>query len=124
MNNQPPQGLERKNINEAIAEAQAKPIEFNPKERAIYVRNMVEKMGDYMDSGKTKEEIAVLEPDFAEKYKNLFDTLTEPGGYNKQSLKTMLALLDRMAEGELNQHQASVIIGQKLSDTYIKPSIE
>jgi hypothetical protein len=50
--------------------------------------------------------------------------VTQPGGYNKQSLKTMLVMLDRMGSGELSQHQASVIVGQRLADTYIKPSVE
>jgi len=123
MSNQPP-ALERKSINEAIAEAQARPLEYDPQVRARYVRDMVSTIGGHIESGKTKEEIAALEPDFSEKYKNLFDTLTQTGGYNKQNLTTMLALLDRMGQGELNQHQASVIVGQKLAEKYVNPSLK
>jgi len=123
MSNQPP-ALERKSIHEAIAEAQARPLEYDPRIRARYVRDMVSTIGGHIDSGKTKEEITVLETDFSEKYKNLFNTLTQTGGYNKQQLTTMLALLDRMGQGELNQHQASVIVGQKLAEKYVNPSLK
>ena len=120
MSNQPP-ALERKSINEAIAEAQARPLEYDPQVRVRYVKDMVSTVGGHVECGKTKEEIAALEPEFSEKYKNLFDTLTQAGGYNKQHLTTMLALLDRMGKGELNQHQASVIVGQKLAEKYVTP---
>ena len=119
-----PPALERKSINEAIAEAQARPLEYDPQVRVKYVRDMVSTVGGHIESGKTKEEIASLEPDFSEKYKNLFDTLTQTGGYNKQNLTTMLALLERMGQGELNQHQASVIVGQKLAEKYVNPSLK
>jgi hypothetical protein len=40
------------------------------------------------------------------------------------SFRTMLAMLDRMGSGDLTQHQASVIVGQRLHDTYIKPQLD
>jgi hypothetical protein len=49
--------------------------------------------------------------------------LTKPGGYDKKSLQVMLTMLDQMGTGNLTQHQASVIVGQKLADTYIKPNL-
>jgi hypothetical protein len=33
----------------------------------------------------------------------------------------MLAMLDHMANGKLNQHQASVVIGKALHKKYISP---
>ena len=118
-----PPALERKSINEAIAEAQARPLEYDPQVRVKYVRDMVSTIGGHIESGTTKEEIAAIEPEFSTNYKNLFDTLTQTGGYNKQNLTTMLALLERMGQGELNQHQASVIVGQKLAEKYVNPSL-
>ena len=35
----------------------------------------------------------------------------------------MLAMLDRMGEGNISQHQASVIIGKKLVDRYVTPQL-
>jgi hypothetical protein len=35
----------------------------------------------------------------------------------------MLAMLDRMGEGSLSQHQASIIVGKKLVDRYVTPQL-
>ena len=35
----------------------------------------------------------------------------------------MLAMLDRMGEGNISQHQASIIIGKKLVDKFINPEL-
>jgi hypothetical protein len=36
----------------------------------------------------------------------------------------MLAMLDRMGSGQLNQHEASVIVGQRVFDAFVKPMDE
>jgi hypothetical protein len=36
----------------------------------------------------------------------------------------MLAMLEKMGNSELDQNQASVIVGQRLHDVYIKPKME
>jgi hypothetical protein len=109
---------ERRNIREAVAEAQNAPVKFDPKSRAKYIRDTVKQIEEYQRDRLTVEEIKVRVPTFARDYKNLFEELTAPGGYNKQSLTTMLAMLDRMGSGDLTQHQASVIVGQRLAQTY------
>ena len=115
--------LDRRNTREAMEEAANRPLEFLPKERAQYVRDSIALVELYQAQGFTTEEIKEKVPTFVRDYKNLFDMITAPGGYNKQSLKTMLAMLDRMGTGELTQHQASIIVGQRLADTYIKPNL-
>jgi len=114
---------ERKNIREAIAEAESAPLGFLPKERALFVRSMVETIGNLVSQGKSISEITQLFPEFARDYKNLFEAITSPSGYDKQNLKVMLAMLDRMGNGQLTQHQASVIVGKKLADQYITPQV-
>jgi hypothetical protein len=114
---------ERKNIREAIAEAESAPLGFLPKERALFVRSMVDTITRLLDQGKSVDELQSLYPEFARDYKNLFEAITSPSGYDKQNLKVMLAMLDRMGNGQLSQHQASVIIGKKLADQYITPQI-
>jgi hypothetical protein len=45
---------------------------------------------------------------------------------NKEDLtpiRSMLAMLDKMGEGKLSQHQASVVIGKKLANDFITPII-
>lgn len=114
---------DRRTDAERMAEAANRPLDFQPKERAQYVRDSIDLVEKYQKDGFTTEEIKEKVPTFVRDYKNLFEMITQPGGYNKQSLKTMLAMLDRMGSGELTQHQASVIVGQRLADTYIKPNI-
>jgi hypothetical protein len=119
-----PGGMDRRSDAERMAEAASRPLDFQPKERAQYVRDSIALIEVYQQQGLTTEEIKEKVPTFVRDYKNLFEMVTQPGGYNKQSLKTMLAMLDKMGTGELTQHQASVIVGQRLADTYIKPSVE
>ena len=110
--------MERRNINEAVAEAEGRAQDFSPSERVVYVKTMIAHVEELQTKGKTLDEIKAEVPEFIEKYKNLFEMITQEGGYDKQNLKTMLVLLEKMDKG-LSQHQASVIIGKKLSDKYI-----
>lgn len=114
---------QRRNTREAMEEAANRPLDFEPKARAQYVRDMVKKVEEMMRENKTTEEIKADIPAFVRDYKNLFEMLTKPGGYDKKSLQVMLTMLDQMGTGNLTQHQASVIVGQKLADTYIKPNL-
>jgi hypothetical protein len=116
--------MDRRSDAERMAEAASRPLDFQPKERAQYVRDSITLIETYQQQGFTTEQIKEKVPTFVRDYKNLFEMVTQPGGYNKQSLKTMLGMLDRMGSGELTQHQASVIVGQRLADTYIKPSLD
>ncbi len=115
--------MERKNIRDAISEAESAPLGFLPKERAAFVRSMIATITSLREQGKSVDEIQQQFPEFAREYKNLFETVTSPSGYDKQNLKVMLAMLDRMGDGQLTQHQASVIIGKKLADQYITPAV-
>lgn len=114
--------MERRNIREAIHEAENKPLEFQPKERAQYIRDMVKAVEEYKTAGKSSVEIKALVPEFARDYSNLFEMVLKPG-YNKHTLKTMLSMLDRMGNGELTQHQASMVVGERLANTFIKPNL-
>ncbi len=115
--------MDRRSDAERMAEAANRPLDFQPKERARYVRDTIALIEQYQSEGFTTEQIKEKVPTFVQQYKNLFEMITMPGGYNKQSLKTMLVMLDKMGTGELTQHQASVIVGQRLADTYIKPNL-
>jgi len=115
--------MDRRSDAERMAEAANRPLDFLPKERAQYVRDTIALIEKYQSEQLTTEQIKAKVPTFVRDYKNLFEMITMPGGYNKQSLKTMLVMLDKMGSGELTQHQASVIVGQRLADTYIKPNL-
>jgi hypothetical protein len=57
------------------------------------------------------------------KFPALFKMLFKIDINNEASLRTMLAMLERMGTGDMTQDQASVIVGQRLYDTFIKPNI-
>jgi hypothetical protein len=105
-------------------EEPAVPIEPDvAKARATYVKAQVERVKAMKGAGKSAEEIKAEVSRFAEDYPALFKMLMSSENFNEASLKTMLALLERMGTGEMTQHQASVVVGQRLHDVYIKPKM-
>lgn len=107
-------------IQESIRDAESRPLDFPAKERAIYIRAMVERARDFLDAGRSIEDIKTLLPEFARDYPHLFETVTGPD-FDPSTLQTMLVMLDRMGGGSLNHHQASVIVGKRLAQKYIRP---
>lgn len=114
-------GVDKQSIEEATREAQAKPLEFNPKERAAHIRQMLTEIPPLVQKGVPVEDIRKTYDEFARNYKELFKKIIE-----KQDLapiRTMLAALDKMGEGRLTQHEASIKVGQRLVDTFVKPQL-
>ena len=112
--------LDRESYTEAAARAAAAPADFNPTERAAHVRRMVAQVIEYRREHKSLEEIRERMPEFAEQYKHLFEMLTAPEGFDQQNLNVMLMMLDRMGQGRVSQHEASVVVGQQLFNKYKK----
>jgi hypothetical protein len=120
-NSGPPPGLDRQSIAEATAEAENRALDYDPNIRARYVREILQDIARWMAEGVSEATIREKVPDFIEKYPELFKKII-----NKQDLapiQSMLAMLDRMGEGSMSQHQASVIIGKKLVDRYVTPQL-
>jgi len=92
------------------------------KERATYVRDMVEKIKELRSQEASLDSIRDATGTFSTQYPGLFKMILADS-YNDASLRTMLALLDRMGSGQMSQHQASVVVGQRLHDIYIKPKM-
>jgi hypothetical protein len=95
------------------------------KARSAYIRSMIDKIKQLKGAGKTVDEIKQQDglQRFAEDYPQLFKLLTKDEDYNEGSLRTMLAMMEKMGSGEISQHQASVIVGQRLHDVFIKPKL-
>jgi hypothetical protein len=94
------------------------------KARVAYIRSQIEKIRVLKGEGKTRDEIIQEVARFAEDYPTLFKMAVQSDLKDNASFRTMLAMLDRMGSGDLTQHQASVIVGQRLHDTYIKPRLD
>ncbi len=117
-------GLDRDTIERASRAAANQRHTFNADERATYVRAMVARVAEYKSQRKTIDEIKELLPEFVRDYKNLFEMITQPGGYNQQDLNIMLNMLQHMHRGSLSQHEASVIVGKRLYEKYGKKPSE
>ena len=106
-------------IEDSIKDAERRSLDFPATERALYVRAMVTRAQELKASGRSIDHIKEQLPEFARDYPHLFETIT--GEYDPATLNTMLAMLDRMGQGGLNHHQATVIVGQRLAQKYIRP---
>ena len=105
---------------QSISEAESRKLEFNPNERATYIRQCLQDINQCM-AHKSEDEIREQFSLFVELYPELFKKIIK--GQDLSPVQNMLAMLDRMGEGKLSQHQASVIIGQKLVDKYVTPQL-
>jgi hypothetical protein len=94
------------------------------KARAAYIRSQIDTVKALKNQGKNVEEIREQVREFSQSNPKLFELLTSTEPYNEGSLRTMLAMLDRMGTGEMTQHQASGVVGQRLYDIYVAPKID
>ena len=116
-----PPAIQRQSIAEATSEAESRTLEYDPNVRAQYIRSMLQDIARWMAAGDSDETIKQRVPEFIENYPELYKKIS-----NRQDLapiQSMLASLDRMGEGNLSQHQASVIVGKKLVDGYVTPQL-
>jgi hypothetical protein len=108
-------------MDEAVAEAEAKTLEYDPKVRATYIRSMLRDIAQMMARNETEEEIRKKVPTFIELYPELFKKIIQK--QDLSPIQSMLLALDKMAEGNISQHQASVLIGKKLVDKFVTPQL-
>ena len=118
-----PPVLDKKNIKEAIKEAEKKSLDFNPKARAIFIREKVGILELLRREGLTETQLQEHPQlsDFFEKYPELFKKIIS--GEDVSMLRGMLEMLDKMATGSLTQHNASVIVGKELATRYLNNTI-
>ena len=92
-------------------------------DRNTYIRHTLQRIEQYLAAGLPPHAIEERVPEFKKDFPKLYDTVMTPG-YNKQSLQTMLAMLEKMGTGQLSQHTASMIVGQRVYDTFVKPQVD
>ena len=119
-NNRPPP-IERQSYDEAAAEASSRSLDFDPNVRARFIREMLTDIPRWMAQGLTEEQIREKVPEFVERYPELFTKIIQK--QDLSPIQSMLAMLDRMGEGNISQHQASIIIGKKLVDKFVNPQL-
>ena len=115
-------GFNKDSILGAAEEAKNAPLKFLPGERAKYVEDQINEIFRLKRIGKDDGEIRQLMGRFAEDYPTLFLKAIDPA-FDTNQLKVMLALLNHMNDGNMSQHQASMIVGQRLIDKYVKGKV-
>jgi len=118
----PPPPLDKRTMLQAAEEAKNMPTAFDAKTRSAFIEEQVGIVRELVAKHKTDSEIKEVCPDFAINYPILFEYSLKPN-FDAQNLRIMLTLLNRMGENQMSQHQASVIVGQRMSDKFIKPTL-
>ena len=113
--------VHRQSMEEAVAEAESKALEYNPKERAKYIRAMLRDIALWMSQGESKETIQERVPQFVELYPELFKKIITR--QDLAPIQNMLTMLDRIGEGNMSQHHASIQVGKTLVDRYVTPQL-
>jgi len=106
----------------SMQEAASRPLEYDPATRAQYIRSMVKEIQQLVATGETEENIRSKTATFCEQYPELVKKLIKKEDLTP--IHSMLALLDKMGEGQLSQHQASVIVGKSLVDRFVTPQLQ
>jgi hypothetical protein len=116
-------GVDKQSIEEATREAEAKPLGFAPGARANYIRDMLRDTTALVNAGKTADQIKETPAlaTFAKDYPELFKKVIQK--QDLSHLGVMLNALDKMETGTLSQHQASILVGQRLVDKFVKPQL-
>ena len=115
------QGVDKQSIEEATREAEAKPIAFAPGARANYIKDHVRDIQARMATGKGDEAIKTEFAAFNKDYPELMKKVLLKADLSH--LGIMLNALEKMEAGSLSQHQASVMVGQRLVDKFVKPQL-
>ncbi len=110
--------MERESFEAASTRAINEPTKFNPGERKLYIQTMINRAMEFLRNGLSVNDIKQQLPEFSTEYKHLFEMITSPDGFDHSNLTTMLQMLEHMDKGLLSQHNASIIVGKKLYETY------
>jgi hypothetical protein len=116
-----PNRIDRRSVEDAAREASERPLDFDPAERATMLRAMVRDLVPLVRQGKLEAELKEAYPIYADRYPELFKKIVTK--QDLTPLNTMIAMLDKMAAGSISQHEASIIVGQRLIDRFVKPQL-
>lgn len=115
------QRVDKQSVEEASQEAINRPIDFNPSERASLIRRMMDEIPLAMRREKRESVLREEFKEFSEYYPELFKKIIAKEDLTP--IRVMLSMLDKMADGSINQHQASIIVGERLVERFVKPQL-
>ncbi len=118
-----PPPVERKSAAEAMAEAAARPLDFDVNERSATLKENLRRIIELQDEGMTVDEIRAEMPGFVEKFPEVFKKVTTPGA-DLTPLLGMMEMLDKMGAGQITQHNASILVGQALAAKFMPAHLQ
>ena len=86
------------------------------------IEKIIIEMNNYPNNSSKSEVFGKKYPLFKEKYEKMFE-IASSRPLEIDKLRFMLKQLDKIQNNQLDQHQASVKVGQKLYNQYIEPKI-
>jgi hypothetical protein len=113
MNKLPPQEKEDPKKIDADVRAQ---------KRSVGARKLVEDVTALQDAGATKEEIEEKLKDQKTEFPKLFAMVLDPG-CSRVMLNAMLDQLEAVERGQKSTHDASVMVGTVLVNSYVRPKL-
>ncbi len=121
MSQRPPAPVERKSAQEALREAEDRPLDFDATTRSSFLKTAVNDVLQMKSEGKSEEFIRSAVPEMANRYPELFRKLMS--GEEITPLLGMIALLDKIGSGEVSHHGASVAVGRALAERYMPENV-
>lgn len=111
-------GADRR-VDRMIEEEKNRVLDFNPQERARYVRREVDAvLAEKKKKGANKDDIKMAHFEFYEKYPKLFDSLFAPD-VDMRQIDYMINMLGSIGQRGRTLHDASKAVGQQLADRYV-----
>jgi hypothetical protein len=90
--------------------------------RHIFIRDNIKIVEQLRDSGASFDTMKEAASEFANNFPHLFIMVSSKDGYDKQTLQTMLTMIDKMANTSISQHDASIKVGEHLMKNHISKS--
>lgn len=112
-----PESLDSETVQNTMAEAQNRALDFDPKTRAQFIRDQVRDIKAALENDVSDAELRTRFSTFIAGYPELYRKLVERE--DMSNLTAMLAMMDQMSHGNLTHHQASMIVGTRLAERYL-----
>lgn len=113
--NKPPPPQEKEDPKQMDADVRAQ-------KRSIGARKLVEDVTALQNAGATKEEIEEKLKDQKAEFPKLFAMVLAPG-CSRVMLNAMLDQLEAVEKGKKSTHDASVMVGTVLVNSYVRPKL-
>ena len=111
-----------KRTQENPEDAKKMDADIREQKRSVGARQMIEEVNALHAKDMPSAEIEVTLNHWKEKYPKLFSMVLDPG-YSRAMLNAMLDQLEAVEKGQTSTHDASVMVGTVLVNSYVRPKL-